>query len=412
MSRLIDNSQKSKVESQKTLSSLSVSGLLTLNAVVLLLAGCAPRVATSFWKIGTPADSIRPGYTVIHAEGKTRHCYPITEWHDTLPPLWGDQGGPDTYHSLHHHGVAVESDLMAYRIYFDKKQTIDPYCKRTPQLELAQSHWYPNDSLLEAGYGDDILRVSGTVGVGSVKYWKQSQNGGAANPQTGKLCHIENIRERSERIVRQTRNAATIEVAVKGWEIPGCHSSSVSSGISGQLVDLTVQYTIKAGHRDMRCDVFCSKSLNESLPLYGGAGGGFEGLCTGVQTIPAKGGKDTISIVLPNGVLLASWGTDWPVNDSAKYAKETVGLAVFIPKEFAGALVHNKQNNLCLLNLQTLTPSNSQTLNPANYQTRKPANYHCHFYLTTVGATKENHPVASSAEEWFAYLRRWAKSLK
>ena len=35
-----------------------------------------------------------------------------------------------------------------------------------------------------------------------------------------------------------------------------------------------------------------------------------------------------------------------------------------------------------------------------------------HFYLTCVGATKENHPVATSAEEWLIYLRRWAKRLK
>ena len=168
MSRSTENSQ--------------VSGLLTLS-VAVFLAGCSPRVATSFWKIGTPADSILPGYTVIHAEGKTRHCYPIEAWSD----------GPkvDTYHQLHHHGVAVESELMAYRIYFDKKQTIDPYCKRKPQLELAQSYWYPNDSLLAEGYGDDILRVSGTVGVGSVKYWN------------GKLYHIEDVGERQQWIERQ-----------------------------------------------------------------------------------------------------------------------------------------------------------------------------------------------------------------
>ena len=62
------------------------------------------------------------------AEGKKiRHCYPITEW--TADPA------VDTYHQLHHHGVAVESELMAYRIYFDKKQTIDPYCKHTPGLD-------------------------------------------------------------------------------------------------------------------------------------------------------------------------------------------------------------------------------------------------------------------------------------
>ena len=298
-----------------------------------------------------------------------RHCYPITEWTDTMPNYVGKG---DTYHSLHHHGVAVESELMAYRIYFDKKQTIDPYCKRKPQLELAQSYWYPNDSLLEAGYGDDILRVSGTVGVGSVKYWNGK-----------KMVHIEPVAERSQRIVTQKRNKATIEVAVKGWNPTALRSNSEtvqqsegrSNSDSGQCIDFRVQYTIKAGHRDMRCDV----NLSEAV----------EGLCTGVQTILAKGGKDTLSIILPNGVLLASWGTDWPVNDSAKYAKETVGLGVFIPKEFAGELVHDKQNNLCLL------------------KGTKP-----HFYLTCCGATKENHPIATSATEWYAYLRRWASKLK
>ena len=134
---------------------------LTIACLFVALTGCAPRVATSFWRIGTPADSARVGYAVLHEGKKVRYCYPVTEWTDTPDK--------DTYHNLHHHGVAVESEQMAYRIYFDKKQTIDPYCKRTPQLELAQSYWYPDDSLLAAGYGDDILRVSGTVGVGSVK---------------------------------------------------------------------------------------------------------------------------------------------------------------------------------------------------------------------------------------------------
>ena len=329
-----------------------------------LLLSCSPRVATSFWRIGTPADSIRAGYTVIHAEGKTRHCYPITEWTDSIQPNYTGKG--DTYHQLHHHGVAVESEHMAYRIYFDKKQTIDPYCKRTPQLELAQSHWYPNDSLLAAGYGDDILRVSGTVGVGSVKYW---------NGQ--KMVHIEPVAERSQRIVSQSRTSATIEVSVHGWQIP---SDPMAPSVPSPLVNMTTRYTMRAGHRDMRCNV----SLSEAV----------EGLCTGVQFIPAKSSthrtpSDTSIIILPSGVLLASWGTDWPVNDSAKYAKETVGLAVFIPKAYAGALVHDKQNNLCLL--KGTTP---------------------HFYLTCVGATKENHPVATNATEWLIYLRRWAKHLR
>ena len=325
----------------------------------VLLAACQPRVATSFWRIGTPADSLREGYAILTEGAKVRHCYPITEWTDTMPNYVGKG---DTYHSLHHHGVAVESELMAYRIYFDKKQTIDPYCKKKPQLELAQSHWYPNDSLLAEGYGDDILRVSGTVGVGSVKYWNGKKH-----------VHIEPVAERSQRIVSQSRTSATIEVAVKGWTpvLPEDQKPS-------RPVDFTTRYTMQAGHRDMRCDV----SLSEPV----------EGLCTGVQTIPAKGANLQSSIFnlqLPNGVLLASFGTDWPVNDSAKYAKETVGLAVFIPYPYAGDIVRDKQNLLCLL--KGSTP---------------------HFYLTCCGATKENHPVATTAEEWLTYLRRWAKGLK
>ncbi len=308
---------------------------------------------------------------------------------------------------------------MAYRIYFDKKQTIDLYCKRTPQLELAESHWYPNDSLLAAGYGDDILRVGGTVGVGSVKFWNGK-----------KQVHIENIASRTQRIVRRTRHSATIEVAVKGWQ-----PISSLSGEDGRGLDMSVQYTLKSGHRDMRCDVFCS-SLGDSLPFRGGQEG--PALCTGVQSIPAKSGFNWNSISspigedgrglvlqLPNGVLLASWGTDWPVNDSAKYAKETVGLAVFIPKEYAGALVRDKQNNLCLLNLWVPSVNQQSVCDGESGGTSRPsikrsgidhrdlvAERVAHFYLTVVGATKENHPVARTAEEWYAYLRRWAKHLK
>ena len=351
----------------------------------VLCAACQPRIATSFWKIGTPADSVRSGYAVLYEGSKVRHCYPITEWTDTMPNYVGKN---DTYHSLHHHGVAVESELMAYRIYFDKKQTIDPYCKRKPQLELAQSHWYPNDSLLAEGYGDDILRVSGTVGVGSVKYWNGKKH-----------VHIEPVAERSQRIVSQSRTSATIEVSVRGWQIP---SDPRTPNIPSSLVDLTTRYTMRAGHRDMRCDVLLSDTVS--------------GLCTGVQTIPAKGANLQSSIFnlqLPNGTLLVSFGTDWPVNDSAKYAKETVGLAVFIPKEFAGEIVQDKQNNLCLLNLTGKAGRTAKRSYSNSGRTAKRSEMAtCHFYLTCCGATKENHPVATSAEEWFIYLRRWAKHLR
>ena len=70
----------------------------------------------------------------------------------------------DMYHKLHHHGPAFESEYAAYRIYFDNKQTIDTYGKKRPQLELAETMWYPSDEQLSRGYGHDNLRVFGSGG--------------------------------------------------------------------------------------------------------------------------------------------------------------------------------------------------------------------------------------------------------
>ena len=359
--------------------SIKQSGLFALSvAVFVSCSSCQTqeqaqekaRVATSFWQIVNPAYSDTPGYRVLYEGQKERHCIPVT---GAFEPAWDPQY--DTYHMFHHHGVAVESELMAYRIYFDKKQTIDVYCKRKPQLELAQSYWYPNDSLLAEGYGDDILRVGGTVGVGTVKYWNK------------KLYHIENAGERQQWIEQQTADTAVICVGDIDWEVPDGQRT---------MTNLRACYTMYAGHRDMRCDVHVSAPL--------------EGLCTGVQLIPKKGKENwwkedfsAYALIEESeaGVLLGSWGTDWPVNDTVKYAKETVGLGVFIPKTFAGTPVQDKSNNLFLLKTtEYIDPEDSIP------------DYQAHFYLTCCGATKENHPVATNAEEWFIYLREWASKLK
>ena len=322
-----------------------------------LVASCSkpaentePQVIASFWRKVTPADSLMEGFRVIEAEGQTRYIVPITEW--TASPE------VDTYHQLHHHGVALESDLMAYRIYFDRKQTIDVYAKKTPRIELPTSYWYPNDEQLADHYGDDVLRVSGTIGLGSVKPWRD-----------GKMRHIEPVESRTQRIVFQTPDSAAMEVSVKGWQT------------EGKTVDMTGRYTLLAHHRDMRCEVFLSEPLDS--------------LCTGVQQVPYKnpdqcpGSFICAEDINCEGVLLGSWGTDWPVNDTVKYAKETVGLGVFIPKEYATKKkIPATPNLVCLF---------------------RPATY-LRFYLTCV-AQKEDNPPARTAEEFYAFLVQWANAL-
>jgi hypothetical protein len=63
----------------------------------------------------------------------------------------------DTYHILHHHGVAFESELNGIRIYFDARQTLDLYGKYQQRLELKDTQFYTSDTQKQQGYGDDVL---------------------------------------------------------------------------------------------------------------------------------------------------------------------------------------------------------------------------------------------------------------
>jgi len=196
----------------------------------------------------------------------------------------------DMYNKLHHHGVAFESALIGYRIYFDNKSTIDVYGKRKQQLELATTSWYPTDEQAAAGYGDDIIRVFGSVGVGTVKGWDGK-----------KATHIDKFDKRTQRIVAAGNLRTVVESVVEGWQY------------EGRKINMTVRYIMYARHRDVICEVTASEDISN--------------LATGVQTI--AGGP----VYTNNSDLVGSWGTDFPVTDTVKYEKQTCGLGVYIPRQ-------------------------------------------------------------------------------
>ncbi|MBR3757580.1 MAG: DUF4861 family protein, partial [Bacteroidaceae bacterium] len=84
-------------------------------------------------------------------------------------------GESDVYNCLHHHGPAFESELVAYRIYFDKRQTVDIYGKSRKGFELAETLFYPTDEHKAKGYGDDVLWVGSTCGAGTLKGWENGK---------------------------------------------------------------------------------------------------------------------------------------------------------------------------------------------------------------------------------------------
>ena len=199
----------------------------------------------------------------------------------------------DMYRKLHHHGPAIESEWGAYRVYFDKKQTIDTYGKKKPQLELRQSMWYSTPEQLAEGFGHDNLRVFGSIGVGVLKGWDDEKK---------QMIHITDFKRREARVLAKGPVRAMMEMEVEGWNY------------CGKELNMTSRYTIYAGHSDVVVENFIE--------------GDFTGLkfVTGVMKM-----LDTKSIKEERAV--AQIGCDHPENDYEKWPKETVALAVALPEE-------------------------------------------------------------------------------
>ena len=63
------------------------------------------------------------------------------ETKDITPTDTASSPTGNLYNQLHHHGPAFESELMAYRLYFDRKQTVDLYGKFNKGLEqIGRAH--------------------------------------------------------------------------------------------------------------------------------------------------------------------------------------------------------------------------------------------------------------------------------
>lgn len=214
------------------------------------------------------------------------------------------------YNSLHHHGPAWETELVAYRAYFDAKQTIDVYGKRKRQLELDASKWYPTDGQLEQGFGDDVLLVSGSVGVGTLKGWDGKR-----------ALHIAPVGNREARIVAAGPLRTVVEMKVQRWMY------------AADSVDVTCRYIAYAGRRNVEVRVIADKPFAPNMLL-----------CTGVQKM-----QKSTEFFSDNAGLACVWGTGFPVNDTVKYGLQTVGLAVAIPAGVYSGDATDSYSHLTLL---------------------------------------------------------------
>ena len=203
------------------------------------------------------------------------------------------------YWMLHHHGPAFENDMVAYRIYFDERQTVDIYGKYRRGLELRDTQFYPDSLQKATGYGDDVLWVGKTFGVGAMRGWNK-----------GAMQMLQDVESRTLSVVSRGPLRTVVKVVDKGW-----NPRYPDTCTHDERIDMTTYYTLYAGRRDCQVDILFSRDASR-LQLS-------TGLVNVKQSSEYSDGRG----------LRGCWGTDWPVSakDSVGHKRETVGLGICLP---------------------------------------------------------------------------------
>ena len=257
----------------------------------------------------------------------------------------------NSYNILHHHGVAFESELIALRIYLDQRQTLDLYGKFHEGLELKETQFYTSDEQKQQGYGDDVLWVGNTFGLGAMRGWD-----GTAPTL------LYDYQRRTQRILATGPVRTIVEVKDDGWRVTP----------TALPVNMTIRYTLYGGHRDIDVDV----TFNRNVPDLQ--------FSTGIINV-----KNSEEFSDKDG-LRACWGTDWPATDTLKWKRETVGLAIYMPAKYRVKEMEANTDNYA-------------------YVVKADGNK-IHYSLSY---TSDNEDFGyHSAKTWFDFVKLWRKQLE
>ena len=268
--------------------------------------------------------------------------------------------GTNPYWMLHHHGPAFENDMVAYRIYFDERQTVDIYGKYRRALELRDTQFYPDSEQKAAGYGDDVLWVGKTFGVGALRGW-----------HNGEMQMLQDVESRTLSVVARGPLRTVVKVVDKGWNVRYPDTCTAE-----ERIDMTTYYTLYAGRRDCQVDVFFSRDASEIE------------LSTGLVNV--KGSKEYSD----GKGLRGCWGTDWPVSekDSVGHKRETVGLGICVPSS----------------NVISELPADNSNYPFVVGKIAKSMRYHI-----TFASDNETFPEGiHSAKAFFDYLAAWKRDVE
>ena len=252
----------------------------------------------------------------------------------------------NSYNIQHHHGVDFESELNGIRIYFDQRQTIDLYGKYQKRLELEATQFYTSKEQKAEGYGDDVLWVGNTFGLGAFRGWDGQQP-----------TMIAPVRSRTQRVISYGPLRTIVEVFDRGWKADKDKAA----------LNMTIRYTQYAGHRDTDVDVIFDKNVADYT------------FSTGIINV-----KDSEEFSDKKG-LRACWGCDWPSSDHENFKPETVGLGIWIPRQYIKSEEPSNKDNYAFV---LRTDDNHLSYKIIYCSDNETFGYH-------------------SAQEWFGFLQNW-----
>ena len=263
----------------------------------------------------------------------------------------------NSYNLQHHHGVDFESELNGIRIYFDKRQTLDLYGKFKKRLELRDTQFYTSSEQKNQNYGDDVLWVGNTFGLGAFRGWDGKEP-----------TMIDPVRSRTQRVISYGPLRTIVEIVDRGWKA----SSTLSP------INMTLRYTQYAGHRDTDVDVFFDKDVSDYR------------FSTGI--IDIKGSEEYSD----KQGLRGCWGTDYPSTDTVNWKRETLGLGILIP-----------QKNIA----EELPGGKDRLVQGQNYTFVVKTNGNHMSYKVVYSSANEEFGF-HSAQEWFKFLREWKREIE
>ncbi len=263
------------------------------------------------------------------------------------------------YNYIFPHGAVMENDMVGFRVYADHRQSLDYYGHRNYKMDIAETAFYTTQEQRDKGYGEDVLYTGSTYGCGALHGWDGK-----------KSVMFENVRNRTQTVVCEGPVRTILDITNRAWQpYEGC-----------KPVDIRTRYILYYGHRDVEVQVDFSRNVAD-IPLSTG----IVDIVEGSTEFSDKAG------------LRGDWGRACAGNNPKVYDTITVGLGIFVPKQYYKADSHFTDGKDHLPNQAYVQVVGTDTDNMHYWFT-------CTCDIETFGFKDK--------DAWFKYLKDWKKEME